>query len=101
MGPVKYALGETWRNICVEPYPARAARAESRRMVGAKPTERLHVGKGHERTGLQRAAGRGISVGFGQALSGGSQSGNGVRALRAQRGAARAAESNGSRYMYR
>ena len=79
---------------CVLPYPARKARGESRRMVGAEPTEGLHVREGHPRAGLQRAAGRGISVGFGQAFSGGWPE----REWRV--GVARAArevESNGSR----
>ena len=68
--------------LCVLPYPARQARAESRRMVGAEPTEGLHVRKGHPRAGLRRAAGRGISVGFGKRSVGAGQSGNGVQAQR-------------------
>lgn len=82
--------------LCVLPYPARQARAQSRRMVGAEPTEGLHVRKGHPRADLRRAAGRGISVGFGQAFSGGRPERE--RRVGVKR-AAQAVESNGNRYM--
>lgn len=71
MAAAKYAACKSWRTALCSPYPARQARAESKRMVGAEPTEGLHVREGHPGAGLRRAAGRGISVGFGQAFSGG------------------------------